>query len=203
MYQSVRDAFLKVSEPWEGRVYHMYLDKKGLLTTAVGNLIDSPQQALKLPWKNVDGSLATKADVIACWYAVKSRQDMRLQGGGAYAKISSLRLSHEDVDRIVYAKLDSVDTHLTERFVDAYTTAPADAQLGLLSMSWAMGEWFHFPKFEAALRVRDYCTCANECLIHPNEGTIILRNAANKKMFETAQRVEDEGSDLETLHYPE
>ena len=40
--QSVIDRWHEFSEPLEGRVNSMYLDVKGLVTTCVGNLIDTP-----------------------------------------------------------------------------------------------------------------------------------------------------------------
>jgi len=40
MHTSIRNYFIKFNEPIEGRVTHMYLDVKGLVTIGVGNLID-------------------------------------------------------------------------------------------------------------------------------------------------------------------
>ena len=49
MRESVRRGFIGFSAPFEGRLHYMYLDVKGLVTTGVGNLIDSVGAAQALP----------------------------------------------------------------------------------------------------------------------------------------------------------
>ena len=51
---------------------YMYTDVKGNVTTGTGILIDPVSSALKYPWKNPDGSLASAADVTDAFNAVKS-----------------------------------------------------------------------------------------------------------------------------------
>src|SRR5689334_9275788 len=86
MHQSVKDHFIQFTSPLEGRVHWMYLDVLGLVTTAIGDLIDGSQSrladpaspALSLPWQ-VDGRKATEAEVRADWHAVKSRPELAHQ----------------------------------------------------------------------------------------------------------------------------
>lgn len=200
MRPSVRSAFITFTTPLEGRVNYMYLDVKGLVTTGVGNLIDNPSDAQRLPWFRGDMQKANPGEIADAWNTVKKRKDLALQGGGVYKKLTSLRLSETAVDALVYEKLDEMDKYLTGRF-PAYKDFPADGQLALLSMSWALGPAFKFPKFEAALSAGDFMLAAEECRIR-GEGTISQRNIANKLMFVNAARVTLQKSDHDILHYP-
>jgi hypothetical protein len=57
---------------------------------------------------------------------------------------------------------------------------PADAQLGLLSMSWGMGPMFNFPKFQAYVAAGDWSSAATECRFQPDTSTITIRNAIRR-----------------------
>lgn len=48
--QAVLDVWNDFNRPLEGRVPYMYLDVKGLVTTGLGNLIDSTADAEQLAW---------------------------------------------------------------------------------------------------------------------------------------------------------
>lgn len=75
MRDSVRRNFIEFTAPFEGRLHYMYLD--ALVTTGVGNLIDSVAAAQALPWQVGDGPVATADQVRTEWEMVKSRQDLR------------------------------------------------------------------------------------------------------------------------------
>jgi hypothetical protein len=217
MKDAVRAAWEPFNKPLEGRVQWMYLDVKGFVSTGVGNLIDASRTALTeptdaertkshqiaraLPWQiGEDGELASDTDIDAEWDLVKSRMDMAKQGGGAFKGITTLRLSDEAIDELVFSKLDEMEGVLKSRgpFTD-FDTWPADAQLGLLSMSWGMGPKFNFPKFQAAVASRDWTTAAAECRFNPEIGTIVERNDRDQQLFRNAATVEDGGLDPEVL----
>ncbi len=162
----------------------MYLDVKGLCTCAIGNLIDP--LPLGLPFTKQDGTQATEAEISAEWHAVKARQDLRMRGGMAYGAITVLRLTKAAVGEIVLGKLAQVDAYLAHRW-RAWETFPDDVQLAVLSMAWACGPAFHFPKFEAALLAGDWAECARECHMDEtgNPG-LKPRNAANVALFRSA-----------------
>jgi GH24 family phage-related lysozyme (muramidase) len=189
MRPSVRDAFVKFTETFEGSCSWMYCDVKGLVTTGIGNLIDPVGAALPLPWLRPDGSSATPGEIIAAWQAVKAREDLTQHGGGAYRNVSNLRLSEAGIQQVVLAKLLQNDAFLKKRFTD-WETWPADAQLATLSMAWAAGPGFNFPKFQRAAFVRDWGACAIECHMDDwsNPG-LTPRNLANKKLFQNAAEV--------------
>ncbi len=150
MKPSVASAFRDFSTKFEGYLPYMYLDIKGLVTTGMGNLIDPIGAALELPWKRPDGSLATQSEIRAAWNLVKSRTDLAPKYGTAFAGLTTLRLDKAGIEQLIARKLRENEAYLRHRFSD-YEHWPADAQLGLHSMAWAMGPGFHFPDFNAAV----------------------------------------------------
>lgn len=179
----VRETWFKFSEPFEGRVPWMYQDVKGLVTIGVGNLIDPVSLALDLPFIGPDGELVSRADIDESWLKVKHHPSLARLGHRAAAIVSGLRLTKEAIDSLVLRKLDEMDRHLLKRF-PAFDSWPACAQCAVLSMSWAMGPAFRYPKLEGALLADDWGMAANECWISEqgNPG-VHPRNVANRFMF--------------------
>lgn len=202
MKQAVRDVFAEFSTRFEGRVPFMYLDVKGLVTTGIGNLIDPITTGVTLPWLKADGTKASKSEIEAEWRKVKSLQAMRMRGGMAYGAVTSLRLSEAAIDALVVRKANEMEMHLVKRF-KGYDTWPADAQLGLLSMAWAMGPAFKFPKFQAACDALDFRTAAIQCKMNEvgNPG-LVPRNKANETLFANSHKVITGNLCRETLYYP-
>lgn len=200
----VAPAFHVVSEPLEGRVPFMYLDNaepSGLVTVGVGNLIDPVGAALGLPFVHPDGSPATRQEIANEWLRVKARQDWKRRGGMAFRAVTRLRLTNESIDRLVAAKLASVDAQLARLF-PAWAAFPADAQLALLSWAWACGAASPFPRMISFLRAGDFALAATECTINPQRGTIIERNRMNRILLQNAQCVADDGLDPDALYWP-
>lgn len=202
MRPSVRAAFVGFTAPLEGVVRWMYLDVKGLVTVGIGNLIDPLPAALAVPFVTRFGTPATQQEIATEWSLLKGRTDVARNGYRAAQDVTTIRLTDEGVEHVVFAKLDSNDTYLRRRFPD-FEDWPADAQLATHSMSWACGPAFHFPELEKALRNRDFERAAAECHMDEtgNHG-LIQRNVANKKMYRNAARVQSFKLDPEELHYP-
>lgn len=202
MRVAVRDAFVEFTAKFEGVIAWMYLDIKGLVTTAVGNLIDPVEMAAGLPFLHKDGTPATHEEIRSEWHEVKLHQEMRVRGGGAFRAVTTLHLSIEGIHAVVLSKLNANEEILRNRFTD-YESWPADAQLGLLSMAWAMGPAFHYPRFIEAARAKDFKTCATECHMDDrgNPG-LRPRNVANLVLFENAATAIAQGIDPEILHWP-
>ncbi|HXG69973.1 MAG TPA: hypothetical protein VNJ04_05090 [Gemmatimonadaceae bacterium] len=202
MRASVRAAFVWFTTPMEGCVPWMYTDVKGLVTTAIGNLIDPIQYALPLPWVHEDGTPATRAEIAAEWYRVKSDPVAARRGHRYTEGITDLRLTSEGIDQVVSQKLDEMDRYLTSRFPE-YPDWPADAQLATLSMSWACGPGFRFPALDACLRDRDFDGAARHCTIQTvgNPG-VIPRNLANRRLYANAVRVQAFHLDPNVLMWP-
>jgi hypothetical protein len=193
MHTDVRDLWHLYSEPLEGRVSWMYRDVKGLVTTAVGVLIDPIALAVRLPWRRVDGGSATVGDVAAEWRRVKALPP----GLHAAHYRGDVRLTAQSIDDLVQVRLRANDGFLRGTF-DAWDDWPADAQLGTLSLAWAvgadLGDW---PKFKTACRARRWRVAAIESQIQATSNPgIVPRNEAQRICFRNAARVERAGPEL-------
>ncbi len=201
MKDSVRDAFVPFTDKFEGTVNSMYLDVKGLVTVAIGNLIDPAPAALTLPFLHADGTPATRVQIAAEWHTVKADTSLAKKGWTAAKKVTRLHLDADGIKKVVQDKLFLNEYILKRRFPE-FEQWPADAQLGLLSMAWACGANFNFPKFEAACKRQDFLTAAAECrMAEAGNPGLIPRNVANKILFTNAAKVLA-GISLQSLVYP-
>jgi hypothetical protein len=102
----------------EGEVAYMYLDKIGLVTTGVGNLIDPIAAALTLPFRfrannrhrTPTGQMATQADITTEWKFIKNHPD----------RSEFIRLGHRKVEPVASLELDAADRRVL--FDDKTTT---------------------------------------------------------------------------------
>lgn len=201
--QSVRIAFPAFSKAFEGYVHSMYLDVKGLVTTGVGNLIDTPESACSLPWKHADGRLAERAEIAQAWKAVKAAKPALHYR--QYEHLNDLRLTDADIDALVLDKLNSNFNYISSHALPGLPDAPADAQLGVMSMAWAVGPGFpaKFANFTNFAQRGDWANAAL-CSAIRTEGNpgVIPRNKANLLCFNNAATVVKNGLDFEVLNWP-
>lgn len=203
MRTAVKNTFVAFTVKFEGKLPCLYLDVKGFVTTGIGDLVDPIQAALSLPWKRPDGTPASQNEIAAEWGYVKSRTDLAKKGGGAFLAVTKLRLDDAGIAALVLSKLQANEA-LLKTYYPSYETWPADAQLGLHSMAWAMGPAFHFPLFRAAVNKTkpDFAAAAVQCFINDPGNPIGGRNAANKLLFNNADVAQRWGLDYEQLWYP-
>ncbi len=208
MRESVRQAFPDFTDKFEGKVAFMYLDVLGFVTIGRGNLIDPlGGDVLKLPFIHRDGGApATHDEISAEWNAVKLLQSLAKSGGLAFGAHTHLGLSPAAIDALTFKKLADNDAKIAARF-PGYSDWPADAQLGVMSMTWAMGANFRFPNFEAAVAALDFRTAAKESRINPNANPtqpnpgVIRRNQANQILFTNAAITIEQGRDPDVLFF--
>lgn len=146
MRPSVYAAWPAMCTRFEGRLNHLYLDTKGLVTTGTGNLLDSgtgqpPAACLALSWYRKDGQVASDAEVTVEWLYIKSRTDLAPKSGYAFAAVASLHLDEATLDRLLSETTARFWTVLA-RSAAAIETFPADAQLVLLDLAWQNGPAF-------------------------------------------------------------
>lgn len=196
MRAAVQEHFVEFVSEFEGSVNFMYLDVKGLVTTGIGNLIDPLPLATRLPWTCMGLRDASTEEVRDGWLVVKGRQDLRMHGGMAYKDVCELRLPQIAIANLVHERLEEDEMELRHYF-PAWTSFCADAQLGILSMAWAMGVGrFHdFPHFVHAANAGDWLTAAVQS--HIKDGAP-ARNEANQWLFTQAFTTQDP----EMLHWP-
>lgn len=221
--QSVKDKWLAFTSPLEGKaVPHMYVDVIGLVTVAYGNLIDGSQTpgtpapwapALALPWRQPhDGSLAPPSQVQAEWMRLKGlEKDLRRRSLGVQASFTTVRLTPEACEELVWRTLDGMADHLARAHFPAFASFPADGQLGILSLAWAAGsDWpKKFPRCKASILAGRWEDAVVEGQLStiaadgvtPNPG-VIPRNRAQRLCFANAYAVETQGLDREVCHWP-
>jgi hypothetical protein len=202
---SVKSAFADFQASLEGRVAWLYLDTAtpGLVTVGIGCLVDPIETALSLPLKwRISHRPATQAEIRAEWLTVKAAQNMRFMAPHVWQGLTNLELDQDDIDALMDFRAGQFESILRRRF-PAYDQWPSDAQLGVLSMSWAAGASFNFPHFAVAALKQDFFTCANECKLNEtgNPG-LIHRNKANAILFRNAAQVVARGLDRQKLWYP-
>ncbi|MFK0124292.1 peptidoglycan-binding protein [Streptomyces nigra] len=218
MHQSVRDYWIRFNDPLEGRVNFMYLDVKGYVSTGIGNKIDQTARdnsaptaqeradslaaAGRLRWLvNDTGRDATSEEIAAEWDTVKSRMDLAPLGHGRFAPpLTRLHVDNDEIDRHVFEKLHEMESVLVGRTgFGAFASWPANAQLATLSMAWAMGPKFRFPKFQGHVGSRNWVGAADECHFTPDVGTIIIRNRLDRAHFLMSRDVEEQGLPREQI----
>ena len=196
MRQTIKDNFSAFTAQLEGAVPWMYQDQLGLVTTGLGNLIDSVGAAQALPWRHGEnGPLATPAEVSAAWMLAKGAttdsqgRSAKATGGGQpfWGTLSDLRLDAAGISQLVSGKLDQVETDL-KGALPAWETWPADAQLATLSMAWAMGSGFvaKFPSWKAAVTQNPPNWAGAAAQSHMQGVGIDDRNEINKELFLSA-----------------
>lgn len=209
MFPQVQSSFASFSTKFEGRVPYMYLDILGLVTIGVGNLIDPLEAAQALPFRfKTTGSPATPDQIAQEWRALKNNTSLATKGYQACAALTQLDLADDAIDSLILARLTQNEGFLKrQQWFQNFDTWPADAQLGLLSMAWAMGPGGPggFPQFRAACQRLDFATAAAQCRMNEagNPG-LVPRNQANFTLFSNAAIVAA-GAALQpsTLYYPQ
>jgi GH24 family phage-related lysozyme (muramidase) len=192
MKKTVLDIFPSFTEKFEGYVAYMYLDVKGLVTCGCGNLIDPVSQAVNLPFTKKDGTKASKVEIIAEWTSIKLHTELAKEGHKSAQKYCNLRLSDEAISNLVRSKLEQNEDYLIKHYFADFNFWPADAQLAVLSMAWALGAGFptKWTTLKNACLAHDWLAAAKNCHINEvgNPG-IKPRNEANVRLFNSAAEV--------------
>jgi GH24 family phage-related lysozyme (muramidase) len=204
MRASVADYIYQFNAAFEGVVPWMYLDTKGLVTVANGNLIDPIGLARGLEMRHVStGQLATQSEVDAEWRAVKANVAGAKNGHRWIRKFTRLEMSSEGMEALARKAAESFASACRVQFAE-WDSWPADAQLATLSLCYALGpgQLFRvFRSFVNAAKNQDWKSCMVHGQIKPVPG-IVERNVAMQICFSNADRVKRELCDAEVLHYP-
>lgn len=211
MRQSVRDCWLGFTGPLEGAaISYFYADILGLVTINYGNLVDPISLALSLDMVHPDGRHATQNEIADAWRAVKNDPNCT-KNGHRYAKqLTSIRLTPEGIERLVFGKLESNDAALMKR-IPNFQDLPACSILAMHSWAWACGAGAKFPALLDAVKASDFESAAihihiNEWSKLPNGNKIhnaglVPRNVLNKRLMMNAAKVVQFGLDIDTLEW--
>ncbi|WP_236790950.1 hemopexin repeat-containing protein [Amycolatopsis sp. GM8] len=201
---SVREFFPRFSEPFEARLSFLYQDIKGLVTTGIGNLVDSPEEAAALPFVHKDTrEPATREEIVAEWHLIKDTPGLAHAGAGAAKRIHTLELPESAIDELVHQRFDLNETRLAA-FFPGWADWPADARLGAHSIAWA-GAFFptRWPDFTAAANSGDWLKAADQSHLSEDGNLgVAPRNKANRTLFQNAAAVAARGLDPALIYYP-
>ena len=209
MYPSVKSYFIAFNQAIEDRIDYMYLDIKGLVTVGIGNLIDVEnagdkknlekimKELVTLPFvykkgQRDAGKPASKADIEAEWKRVKDKQELAKRGAPFFSDLTKLEL--QAIDHLVFKTANTMERELKmDPAFQGFDQWPADAQLGLLSMSWALGATklkANWPHLKTACKQQDFDAVLKHSEIHTagNPG-VVKRNIANRRLFNNAAAV--------------
>jgi hypothetical protein len=213
----------------------MYEDVLGLVTTGMGNMIETPSVSgpttdaqfaagvgpgpslageitpigLHAGWTHADGTPATDDEVRAEFQRVKSEwtRHMRESGGfnAAGRASAQLFLPEPAVRQLINRVLQGFADQLNRQV--PFSTFPADAQIALLSHSWADGASLSgWPKLKAALTRGDFRGAAQEDVTHAAGGVITPqlkdRNDAIARAYLNADDVLQVNGDIDRLYFP-
>jgi hypothetical protein len=178
MYPSVVPALRRFLGHGEGDIDYMYLDNRRgerKVTTGIGFLIDplanclERHRARRLPWYN-GARLATEQEVRQEWEQVKGMQDFaRGQSGLAFEGRTTLNLRLHQPDIEAYFRQTAED--FRQELVSGspqlagFDTYPADAQMGVLALAWAVGSGgilASYGEFRRACFRRHWRTAGNQ-----------------------------------------
>jgi hypothetical protein len=186
----------------------MYLDVKGLVTVGVGNLIDPVELATQLPFRlrAEPGVAASPARIAEEWQRIKNNSALAKAGYRACEALTQLELDDAGINALIAARLLTDEKSLKKNGAfREFDIWPADAQLGLLSMAWALGPGgpAGFPRFAAACRNLDFAGAAANCAMDEqgNPG-VAPRNRANRVLFQNAATALTTGAIPSELCYP-
>jgi len=149
-------------EKYEGKVSHMYLDSKGLVTVGVGHLLKDLASAQKLSFKKSNNMPASKSEIKADYDAVKKQSKNRL--ASFYKKHVVLKLLDVDMNALTNKHIDSFEGELKKIFTD-FSTYPTEVKFALFDIIFNVGmtdlnnKW---PSFKTAIKAKDWSKAAKE-----------------------------------------
>ena len=171
-------------EIYEGRINHMYLDSKGLVTVGVGHLLKDLASAQALNFKKSDNKPASKEEIKADYEAVKKQPTNRM--ASFYKKSAKLHLADADINILTNKHINNFESELKKIFPD-FSTYPNEVQLALFDIIFNVGmtdlnnKW---PTFKKAVIDKDWAVAAKESNRKPPISA--ERNKYVKDLFDKA-----------------
>ncbi len=210
---NVEHIFPGYSEDLEARVMSLYVDVRRLVSTGVGFLVDPIDRALALEWY-IGDRRATDREVIDDWHALKDRavkmtdEEMQHWTAKMQAPLTSVRLLADYVDQMTIKKLRANFAYIEAHLMHGLSEFPADAQLGVASLAWAVGAGFDKTnpprtEFVAACNSGNWLAAgAHARLRESNNKGVIERNRRQDLCFQNAATVKARGLDPTALWWP-
>ena len=165
---------------WEGRVPHMYLDTKGLVTVGVGKMLPDAAAAQALPFVRRDNGAAATSDEIRRDYDTVRAQPKAMLAG-SYRKFTQLDLPDAAIDALLKTTADKFIADVAARY-SGWATLPAPAKRALIDMAYnlGVGGLMEFVRLKAAVEARNWDVAAKEC---ERRGISPTRNDWTRDLF--------------------
>lgn len=213
MRENVAHLFPQVTAELEGVFTNPYSDVKRLITTGAGILIDPLHRCLSHEWW-IGDRRATPQEIEDDWSELKTRanamSDADLQHWTAtmQAPFTSIRLKADYVEQLTIRRAHLNFDYITKNLIPGLPNEPADAQLGVLLLSWAVGAGFDRTRpprtaFVEACNAGDWLAAAAGARLNEagNKG-VIGRNKHMALCFSNAATVAARGLDPAALWWP-
>jgi GH24 family phage-related lysozyme (muramidase) len=148
-------------ESFEGRVPHMYRCTGGEVTIGIGHAIQTPADALKLPW-SINGRPATAVEIQAGFAGVAAARKGLV--ATAYAPFSQCRMTDPDINALVAADVAHFEASLAAALPN-WNRYPAPAQAALFDMAFnlGLGGLKQFSRLLAAVDAGQWDVAAAQC----------------------------------------
>lgn len=162
----------------------MYLDTRGFVTVAVGQLLATVEDAQELAFVHREtGAPAAAAEIAQDYHSVK--QQPAGKTASFYEPFTILDLPEHEIDGLLNQRIEDFEAGLRADFPD-FGGYPEAARLGLMDMVFNLGNdglVNKFPTFTQAARTHNWTICAREC---HRRGISDERNEMTAKLFEEA-----------------
>lgn len=186
------DEAVKNTELFEGRVNHMYLDSKGNVTVAVGQMLADLAAAYKLPFKKrgMGQDFPANEEEIAEDFNRVKASSVGHRAAYYHQNGVSLYLEDEDMDKQLRSFLAREDETLRKHFAK-YDQWPDAAKLAFLDMGYNLGPirlFGEYPRMNtaAASDPPQWLTCAAECGREVGDPAFERRNTWARAQFRAA-----------------
>lgn len=142
----------------------MYCDDLGLVTTGIGNLLATADDAAALEWWHPDGLAATAAEVAAGWAAVKAAYR---EGRAArwYYKLTEISLTPEYAEQLALRRLAEEFLPACRREFPGFDALPPGPRFAIVDVAYnaGIGNLHAFVKLRAAVATRSWAAAAAQC----------------------------------------
>jgi len=210
---TVEAAWRNFNESLEGVYSCPYFDVRRLITTAVGVLCDPVERCLTLDWRTGDQA-ATAAQVRDDFQTLKdmangmSDAEVRKWTAERQAPYTSIRLRAETIDALVTRRLLANVDYLVEHYFADFASWPADAQMGTLSLCWAVGAGLTLTNpprtgFVESAKAHNWAMAKVHARLRTsNNAGVIGRNTKQDLCFDNAALVDARRLDPSWLWWP-
>lgn len=208
MRQSVQAAMSPFMQRLEPAVSHMYLDRRMLVSTGVTHAVEPVEHALDLPWRDKSSGMPVtdRKRIAAEWSIVTEAKLLMPLGPQGFDDITTLMLDDDDITNLVVQDAMAIESDLkrTQAFAD-FAQWPADAQLGVMSLAWAIEPTLLvsdlWPAFKEAVAREAWDAAAAECSLRSSGLGLGAFKAAGTVLFSTASWTARGNASLEELVY--